>query len=122
MIQRIIDPEKVIHLVPWLVPVDQTVAEIGAEIYRLMLESPEEILVLVDLDDKGVCHGLAVATLRDDCVFIWQTRTDFKCRNQKAAMMILKEWGQINGKTQIQSVPSSNSIRRLHRRYGILSV
>jgi len=121
MIQRITDPDHVIHLVPWLVPVDQTVLEIGAKIYQRTLDTPDEILILVDLDEKGYCHGLLVATLEEDHVFAWQARTDSQCRVQKQALGIVGQWAAQNNRTKVHVSPATASRRRLYQRYGFVS-
>jgi len=121
MIQRITDPEKVIHLVPWLVPVDQTVLEIGAEIYRRTVETPDEILILVDLDEKGYCHGLLVATLEEDCIFGWQARCDRYCKVQKEAAKVVMTWAKENNRSTIRLKYHKLSLNRYYKRYGFLS-
>jgi hypothetical protein len=121
MLQRITDPEKVIHLVPWLVPVDQSVLDIGAEIYRRILEIPDDILILVDLDEKGICHGLLVSTLEKDCVFAWQARADSNCRTQKQALGLVGQWAAQNNRQEVHVSPATESRRRLYQRYGFVS-
>jgi len=119
------DPEMVSYLAPWFVPVEKSIVDICIELKDRLENEPEDTLCLVATENEK-CHGILVAYMVDDYVWIWQARSRDvwsshypKENHTKDVFGLLIEWAKIKNARDIRMKCPTKKLRKFfNRNYG----
>jgi len=123
-ILRQTNPNISFALIPWFVPSsEQTILQIGAELYQKMIDIPDDTLVLTAMEGE-YCKAIIIAYSEVNeqgkvQVYLWQARKlkDFKYPRLVFAKAV--EWAKYKQATRLILGSEDKRVRRMYKRkYG----
>ena len=118
---RVENPEDAIKLYPWLVLNEsQSRMEIVYDIYDWLKTKPDEIFILVAVDDVGVAHGVLIAHVSETkkrSIWIYQAQANPGFTESRAMFDALIQWAKTKRAKMIRAGVNGHE-KVFERRWG----
>jgi len=125
VIGQITDPNATLAMIPWFIATEQPAVNIGWELSRRMADQPDDTLVLIGIEGKGVKAVVASFVETDPQtgqrhVFIWQARVVSGADCGREIMAKIEQWAKEKGigKIVTGTYLSTRRVGAMCRRHG----
>jgi len=114
---RVTNPDVVLTLVPWFVPVNQSREDIFLELRDRLIHQPEDTFVLVVVSQR-IIKGFVAAYARTKDVFLWQARSEGLTRKYvDIGFNAVCNWTRKKGFNKLVTIPN-RATKIWARRWG----